>query len=218
MSLELLLVGILPVLVFAIVDSTSTPRRAILAAMLMAVAELVYSLVRYGELDSLTILSFLLVLVLGGLAFLRGGGLLFKFQPAVLGVFLAGACAWFYFVLDRPILLAMGEKYLKPLMIERMVVPALPPSLSPTQREQLLANLLQQPLEDLAALTPDGRFQLSMFRVVSRDLTWFFLLHALFVALAAWKLSTWWWFAVRVPGFYLLFIPFFFLERHLALP
>jgi hypothetical protein len=50
-------------------------------------------------------------------------------------------------------------------------------------------------------------------QTMSRSLPFLLVLHAGLTAYAALRLSTWWWFVVRVPGFYLLAAALFFAER-----
>lgn len=54
----------------------------------------------------------------------------------------------------------------------------------------------------------NGKISLDRFHIimklVSRDFGWWFIGHSLITAFAAFRLSKWMWFFVRVPGFYLL--------------
>lgn len=164
--------GIVPVIAFVVLESFAGKRMAIVIALVLACAELVFSLVVYGAIDELTILAFVIVIIAGVISVKTGNDLYFKLQPALVSVATATAFFIYYYLLDRPLLTFMMHKYL-PSMLAQL----------PADRQALFEGTM---------------------RVLSRDFIFWFLLHAVLTAYAAVRLSKWWWFAIRVPGLYLM--------------
>ena len=105
-----LLFGILPLLVFVIVDSFFDLKAALISAVVIALAEAILSFVLFGTLDIVTGFSVLLVLVMSFLSYQQKSDLAFKFQPVVLGVALGGALVISYWI-GKPLLYLMTTKY-----------------------------------------------------------------------------------------------------------
>jgi len=166
-------IGILPIIVFVILESFTGKRAALVSAVIMAALELIFSLTVYGGIDELTILGFVLVGVAVFLSVKTDNDLFFKFQPVALGVILSLTFFVFYYILDRPLLTAMFDKYMA------------------GSYAQISRGMPKE-------------FFLRILTVLSRDLVFWFLLHAALIAWAALRLSKWWWFAIRVPGFYII--------------
>lgn len=101
--------GLLPLIVFAIVDIFAGVRTAIIAAIIFALIEAAWSYHAFGEVDRLTWISLGLVVVMGAIAFKMRSELLFKFQPVALAGFSAAALAYFHFF-DTPLMLQMVPK------------------------------------------------------------------------------------------------------------
>lgn len=219
MGMASVFLGILPILVFVIVDSIAKKRVAIWSAIAMALVELLYSLIELGELDELTLLSFATVAVFGLLSIKKNNDLFFKLQPVLFGVFLGMCSLVFYFVLDKPIFVMAADKYkpVKAIVVDQMVMPSYPElrSSADLPGSSFKEQLLQKPLPEVLALTSEGGAYLKLITAMSRDIGWLFLLHAALTAFAALRLSKWWWVAIRVPGFYLLAFGLIFLERAL---
>jgi len=176
MDVNTFFIGILPVIVFVVLDSVTTKKTAIISAVALAFAEFVFTIVKYHTIDELTVLSVLLAVVFGWLSIKKNNDLYFKLQPAILGVFFAGSFFFFYHVLNKPLFNYMIEKYMN------------------NNIEPFLHNKI-----------PKDYF-MEMMRVMSRDLGWWVLAHALLTAYAAVKLSKWWWFVIRVPLFYVILV------------
>lgn len=166
--------GILPIIVFVILDSITSKKTAIISAVGLAFAELLFTLIKYHTIDELTVLSVLLAVVFGWLSIKKNNDLYFKLQPAVLGFFFAMSFFFFYYVLHKPLFNFMIDKYLD------------------NNIEPLLHGRIRK--EDF----------MEIMRVMSRDLGWWILGHACLTAYAAIRLSKWWWFVIRVPFFYIL--------------
>ena len=64
-----LLIGIIPLIAFAILDSYANLNVALLVTLLLTIAEVVYTLLTLGTLDSVSILSISLVFILVGLSY-----------------------------------------------------------------------------------------------------------------------------------------------------
>ena len=69
MNASVLLFGILPLLAFVIIDSFAGLKHGILAAVLFAIAEAIYTISVYGTVDEITIASLLLSIVISIAAF-----------------------------------------------------------------------------------------------------------------------------------------------------
>jgi intracellular septation protein A len=187
MDINTFFVGVLPILIFVILDSVTTKKAAILSAMLLALGELIFTLVKYHTIDELTVLSVVLVALFGGLSIKKNNDVYFKLQPAILGFFFAASFFFFYYFLDKPIFNFMIEKYFN------------------NDVEPFLHNRV-----------PKGYF-LELMRVLSRDLGWWILAHALLTAYAAFRMSKWWWFAIRVPFFYVIIFIAMWVEQRVVM-
>ena len=75
---------IVPLLLFAVVDSFATMKTALIVAALGAFGEVAFTYVYFGELDSFSIASVFLVLLMCGLAFLKDSRRVFYLKPALL--------------------------------------------------------------------------------------------------------------------------------------
>ncbi len=180
--------GILPVLAFVILESLAGKRMAIAIALLLAFGEVVFSLAVYGTIDELTILAFVIVLIAGALSIKTDNDLYFKLQPAVVSTLFALIMLVYYFLLDRPLLNLMMHKYF------------------PGGAASITGGKV-----------PEEWFQ-KMLRILSRDLAFWFLLHAALVTWAALKLSKWWWLAMRVPMLYVLMFVAVFIAASSSVP
>jgi intracellular septation protein len=101
--------GLLPLLVFAIVDIFAGMRTAIIAAILFALIEAGWSWYQFGEIDSVTWISLGLILLMGLISIRMQDARLFKFQPVVMALVLALALAWFEWQ-GNPLLVQMMPK------------------------------------------------------------------------------------------------------------
>lgn len=174
MDITMLWIGIVPIIVFVILDSFSSKRVAIGAAIAFACLEMVFTLVKFGTIDELTIFSVVLVAVFGWLSIKKNNDLFFKLQAAVLNFFFALALFFFYYVLDKPMFTFMLQKYFSSQMV-----------------------LFQQ-----KGIPEEYVFRL--MDALSRDLGFWLLFHSFITAYAALRMSKWWWFFFRVPFFYIM--------------
>ena len=178
-----LLAGVLPLIIFAVVDSFAPMKKALAVAVAIAVLEGVFSYFYLGELDSVTVFSVLTVVGMAAISMKKGSPLIFKLQPVLIGGLFALALI-ISSVVGEPLFYVLTLKYRDVMlgMVEE--------SLAGTQA---LANLrfnLYNPLalEFLKTMTWVQGIMLG--------------LHAGLVAYAAFKMSKWWWVAFRVVGFY----------------
>lgn len=83
--------------------------------------------------------------------------------------------------------------------------------------ERLLPLILEDVVGVNEVIPPYQRGYFAGYaRSMSTSLPFLLVFHAGLTAYAALRLSTWWWFHVRVFGFYLLVVVLFFTERLLA--
>lgn len=104
-----LLGGLLPVIVFAVVESLYGTEGGLIAGILFGIGEMLYEYRTHKRVQGITIASNALVVILGGLSLFEGTGVWFKMQPAILlaafAVFLAVTS-----VLQKPFLVALAKK------------------------------------------------------------------------------------------------------------
>ena len=79
-----LFIGIIPLLIFVILDSISNLKVALIGAVIMAVFELAFSVLYFNEIDIVTILSFVLVVVLAFFSYKKENPIHLKMQPVLL--------------------------------------------------------------------------------------------------------------------------------------
>ena len=104
------LLGVGPILIFAIVDTFGSMKTALISALGLAVIELVISLYFFGELDSITLFSFATLVGFAIFSLKVNKDVYFKFQPVVLSC-LFGLALIIFALFDRPLFLEMGLKY-----------------------------------------------------------------------------------------------------------
>jgi intracellular septation protein len=107
---SVLLLDAAPLLVYAVVDSFSTMRTALVAALVAAALEIVYSWYRFGLIDEFAYVSVGLVVVFGGLSLKLNDARYIKFKPVVLSGLMALACLISYGV-GKPLLVLAMERY-----------------------------------------------------------------------------------------------------------
>lgn len=110
MNWSVLLLGIIPLFFFVVVDSFAGPKWALWTAATLALIEAIVSFFIFGELDSLTILSLLTVILLAVVAYRMKKPLYFKLQPVLMSLILGGILLVSYFV-NEPLFLNMMIKY-----------------------------------------------------------------------------------------------------------
>ncbi|MEM7180172.1 MAG: septation protein IspZ [Spirochaetota bacterium] len=109
-NIGIILFGILPLLIFVIIDMYADVRKAAIAAIVLALVELVVSLYLFGEIDSVTGFSVALVAILSITTFYTKSAIFVKLQPVLLGLALASAFIGSY-IYGKPLLYEMAYKY-----------------------------------------------------------------------------------------------------------
>lgn len=89
LDISLLLFGIAPLLIFVVVDSFCGIKSGVIAAIVLAVAEIMYTFIVSGTVDGFTIGSAALVLILGLISYKLENPIYMKLQPVVVGVILS---------------------------------------------------------------------------------------------------------------------------------
>ncbi|MCB0341745.1 MAG: septation protein IspZ [Bdellovibrionales bacterium] len=169
-STSLFLVVLIPLLVFAVVDTFASLKVALIAAAVAALGEVAFSYFYLGEIDSFSMASVFLVFLMGGVAYLKESRQIFYLKPAILsfalGAFLVGA-----HMMGHSVLLEGVTKYAQ---------------LFPPEQQEVLA----QPM--LVKILTNASFTVGISLI----------LHGLFTAWAAYRLSRWGWLAVAAVGVY----------------
>lgn len=110
MTNSMWIAGLIPLIAFAIADVFFGLKTGLIAAFVLAIAEGIWSWYSFGELDQISILSILLIALLGVLAWRRNSPTLFKLQPSfislVLGIWLI--VSW---LSNDSLFVAMAQKY-----------------------------------------------------------------------------------------------------------
>lgn len=105
-----LLAGIIPLIVFVLVDSFAGLKAGLITAVVFALLEVVFTLIYFGELDYVTAVSVLLVLGFAGVSYKKKSDHWFKMQPVVLSILFA-AILLVSSLIGRPFLYEMALKY-----------------------------------------------------------------------------------------------------------
>src|ERR1700722_19916146 len=92
--MKLLFLGLVPVLIFWLVEDKFGTFWGLIAAMIWAVGECIYEYVKTKKIQKLTLFSTGLVVVLGGVGALLDKSILFKFQPVIMEVVFAVVILW----------------------------------------------------------------------------------------------------------------------------
>ncbi|RLA63055.1 MAG: hypothetical protein DRQ88_07350 [Epsilonproteobacteria bacterium] len=170
MNYSALLIGIIPLLIFVLVDTFAGLKVALISTVAMALLEGVFSFYYFGEIDSVTIFSLFSVVLFCYISFRKKDPLFIKLQPAILSLVM-GLVLIISFSIHEPLLLNLATKYKE---------------LYPPEFQLQFAN---------------PHF-LKLLEISTFSMGLGLLAHALVTALAAFKLSNWWWLAVRGVGFY----------------
>lgn len=107
--LSLLFAGLLPVIIFTVIEDRYGIIAGLIAGMIFGAGEVVYELIRYKKVSTLTWVANALILGLGGISLLSQDGIWFKLQPALIeaGLFLLLFGSW---MINKPFLKMMIEK------------------------------------------------------------------------------------------------------------
>ncbi len=108
-TLSLLFAGLLPVIAFTIIEEKYGIIAGLIAGMVFGVGEIIYELIRYRKVSTMTWVGNALLLTLGGVSLISSDGIWFKLQPAIieLGIFGFLFVTW---LLKKPFLVLIIEK------------------------------------------------------------------------------------------------------------
>lgn len=167
-------IGMLPVVTFVLLITVTTRRIALWAALISALIVPLAAWLWWGSVDELTLITLGMILIAVLLSLKTDNEVYFKLQPAVGGSIFAIVLFVFYFVLDRPLLSTMFDRYF-----------------AATYEKTLRGKISVYVFKEYLA-------------VLSLDLIFGFIVHAGLVAFAAFRMTRWWWLAIRIPGLYLM--------------
>ncbi len=109
MSVDLALQGLLPLIVFAVVDLFAGMNVAIAAAMVVGILEIIWSWYTFNEVDQTSWISLGLIVIMGLISIRMRSDKLFKLQPVAMALVFAVTLAWFQVVGD-PLMVQMMPK------------------------------------------------------------------------------------------------------------
>jgi intracellular septation protein A len=92
--MKLLFLGLIPVVIFWLVEDKFGTFWGLIAAIIWALGECIYEYGTTRKIQKLTLFSTALVVILGGLGALLDKSILFKFQPVIMEVVFAGVIIW----------------------------------------------------------------------------------------------------------------------------
>lgn len=106
---QFLLGGLLPVLAYVAIEAIYGTVAGLIAGIVLGIGEMVYEYVTLKKVQGITIISNLLVIVLGGVSLFESDPTFFKLQPAILCFAFAGfllISSW----MGKPMLVEMMRK------------------------------------------------------------------------------------------------------------
>lgn len=108
-ALSLFFGGLLPVIAFTVIEEKYGPQWGLVAGLVFGGGEIIYELIRYKKVSTITWIGNGLLIGLGLISLFAQDGIWFKLQPAImeLGMFFFLCGSW---VLKKPFMLMMVEK------------------------------------------------------------------------------------------------------------
>lgn len=108
-ALALVFGGLLPVIAFTVIEEKYGTLAGLIAGMIFGSAEIIYELIRYKKVNTITWIGNGLLLGLGAISLFSSEGIWFKLQPAILefGFFIFLSGSW---ILKKPFMAMMLEK------------------------------------------------------------------------------------------------------------
>ncbi|MCB0392022.1 MAG: septation protein IspZ [Bdellovibrionales bacterium] len=166
----MIFIVLIPLIIFAIVESLGSIKTALIAAMVAALAEALFSYFYFGDIDSFSLASIFLVFLMGGLAYVKESRRIFYLKPAILS-FAFGFFLLISYFFNHHVLLDGMTKYSE---------------FFPEEQRLLFANESMMKILEMCGAT------------IGVSL----ILHGFVTAVAAYKLSRWWWLTVAGVGVY----------------
>lgn len=103
MDFSSLLIGLIPLVVFVIVDIYAGTKTGIYSSLALGLLVFVFYAIKFDNIDGVMILEICLLLALGVVSIKGNNSVFFKFQPVIVGLVLSLFLAWFQFF-DEPYL------------------------------------------------------------------------------------------------------------------
>lgn len=101
--------GVLPIIVFTLIDEYEGAFWGTVVAMLFGCGEMLYEKIKQGKVEKVTLISNLLILILGAVSIATDSGIWFKMQPAIFEAFSA-LFLWITLFWKKPMLATLAEK------------------------------------------------------------------------------------------------------------
>ena len=120
MTTQWLFIGI-PLLIFAIIDSFGNQKTALISAIVVALAELVFSYYLIGEIDWTSVVSIGLVIALAVVSLIKKDSIHFKMQPAIVAGII-GCLFLGTYLMGKPFLYELMVKYRSLIPAENQVI------------------------------------------------------------------------------------------------
>ena len=102
--------GIIPLILFVIIDSFFGVKKAALATIFMGALEVIYSIYYFGEIDQLSVITLITIFLFSGFSFYFNRGIFIKLQPVIMSAFFSLSLIYSYLV-EKPLLLDFALKY-----------------------------------------------------------------------------------------------------------
>ncbi len=132
MSISTALFGLLPIIIFVIVDLLASPKMAIYISVLTAVFMTIFYYIQFGEWDFGLTAELVLFVVFGAVAIKMNSPKLFKFQPVVVGVITAAFLAGYQ--------LLYGPYFLKALELMEKMSPEIARQINNPRIQEVMAQ------------------------------------------------------------------------------
>lgn len=174
MDSSLFWIGFLPVVTFVVLVTFSSRKVALWSAVATACMVAGAAWLAWGSVDDLTLVTLGMIVAAALLSLKTDNEVYFKLQPAIGGLLFAIVLSVFYFVLDRPLLESMFDRYF-----------------AATYEKSLRGKISVEAFK-------------AYLGALSLDLIFGFIAHASLVAYAAFRMSRWWWLTIRIPGLYVM--------------
>jgi len=110
MNTNFFLMGVLPLLIFVIVDTFFGIKKAAVITILAGLLEVGYSLYFFGEIDQFSIITIVTIVLFSAVSYYFNKGIFIKLQPVIMS-FIFGASLIYSYLVDAPLLLEFAVKY-----------------------------------------------------------------------------------------------------------
>ena len=108
-ALALFFGGVLPIIAFTVIEEKYGVIAGLIAGMVFGGGEIIYELIRYRKVSTMTWVGNGLLLGLGAISLFSSEGIWFKLQPAIMEILFALAM-WGSCLIKKPLLVFIAEK------------------------------------------------------------------------------------------------------------